>query len=766
VIVGAMLVLAGFLASPVFRGRVPVEMDLGSFNLPIRDFYARCLKQGEAFDWMPQLFGGFFLTGEGQHGPYHPAHWLLYRWLPVDTAFGLEVFLPVAVFAAGMVFFLRKYVNLAGACMGALMATFSVWFVGHVQHPQYAAILAHTPWFLAAVNWAVGAPTAARRRLACAAIALLTGSQVLLGHPQALWFSLLTGSLFALFMLVGQRAGWGAWAAVLGGTSLGLCIGAVQLFTTYSMLTSSVRATVDDGFRAWGSAPPRSLWGVIAPYVLWDRVPKLGGVYFGCVPLILALWWVTAHRIRSEGPQEANPGHTVAFPSDSGHCGKAVRRLSLWAFLFAVLTAILALGVHGKLYCLQMRLPVVGNFRAPCRYFTLTQICIAILAALAFARLVSFVRAGQKAPWFHLALPWLAAGASAVMAVWCAARVPDNSSHFRFQAQVFTGPLLVGGAAAALTLAARGRQSGLLLLVLLAGIDIGSNTIGNQRGGKILWRKVPSYQEYVAGVSGPPVSHEGRVFDGGLDVDCLCFHGYRMINGYVGLEPVRCLDYGHVNTLRVAQVAWFRQPLKPKLRVQGLEPPLDAGWRAVPHPLPRARLVCKVLVSAVPGKDLKKIDVDTTALVSRPLELTPSAPGKATLTEDRPGKITVEVEAPQRQLLVVSEGYDAGWQARVDGEPVTLERVNGDFFGCVVEGGEHRVELAFLPASLRLGRIVSLAAFAVCLVVAFGPEVGFLRGWRPPPPGRAGADRVPALRAGDEGQVDQARRLKQGVLSR
>ena len=80
-------------------------------------------------------------------------------------------------------------------------------------------------------------------------------------------------------------------------------------------------------------------------------------------------------------------------------------------------------------------------------------------------------------------------------------------------------------------------------------------------------------------------------------------------------------------------------------------------------------MVSKAVVSDVPGKDLKKIDVDSMALVSHAVALPSSAPGTADLIEDRPGKITIAVAAPQRQLLVVSESYHDGWQARVDSQP-------------------------------------------------------------------------------------------------
>ena len=81
-----MLALAA-LALPAILGHVYLADDLGEFHLPLREFYSRQLSSGEAWDWMPGLFGGFCLTGEGQLGGYHPVHWLLYRLLPLEVAF-------------------------------------------------------------------------------------------------------------------------------------------------------------------------------------------------------------------------------------------------------------------------------------------------------------------------------------------------------------------------------------------------------------------------------------------------------------------------------------------------------------------------------------------------------------------------------------------------------------------------------------------------------------------------------------------------------
>src|SRR5262245_1538124 len=74
---------------PAFRGAMFTYGDLGMFHLPLRMFYADNLARGRSSLWLPTLFCGFYLQGEGQVGMYHPLHRLLYGFLPLSTAFNL-----------------------------------------------------------------------------------------------------------------------------------------------------------------------------------------------------------------------------------------------------------------------------------------------------------------------------------------------------------------------------------------------------------------------------------------------------------------------------------------------------------------------------------------------------------------------------------------------------------------------------------------------------------------------------------------------------
>ncbi len=72
----ACLLLCGSMAIPHFLGRIYTHDDLWAYHFPVRSFYAQCLANGDAFDWMPSMCSGFYLSGEGQAGTYHPLHLL------------------------------------------------------------------------------------------------------------------------------------------------------------------------------------------------------------------------------------------------------------------------------------------------------------------------------------------------------------------------------------------------------------------------------------------------------------------------------------------------------------------------------------------------------------------------------------------------------------------------------------------------------------------------------------------------------------------
>ena len=234
---------------------------------------------------------------------------------------------------------------------------------------------------------------------------------------------------------------------------------------------------------------------------------------------------------------------------------------------------------------------------------------------------------------------------------------------------------------------------------------------------------------YEASICTPPGNPDGRVVASLYRVDepgirtgdAMTLAGWRRADGYAGLEPGKQLDYRLLPSLRVANVHWVKQDPSTSMIAGLLRPtlpttPRNVTWLETPNPLPRVRMVTQVRQSRDPAADIAIICPDTTVLCEVPIALPPSKPGKAVLTSEQPGRLEIAVDCPAAQLLAVAESYHPGWHASIDGCPQEIYRINGDFMGCTVGPGKHRVELSFQPDSLQRGRLTScLGLGMLCL---------------------------------------------------
>jgi uncharacterized membrane protein YfhO len=59
--------------------------------------------------------------------------------------------------------------------------------------------------------------------------------------------------------------------------------------------------------------------------------------------------------------------------------------------------------------------------------------------------------------------------------------------------------------------------------------------------------------------------------------------------------------------------------------------------------------------------------------------------------------------------LVVADSWNAGWQAKVDGNPQEILRVWGVVRGILLQPGSHLVELRYEPSAFRIGALLSIA---------------------------------------------------------
>ncbi len=440
------------LALPFFLGQVYVADDLGEFHLPLRAFYSQQLAAGQAFDWMPSLYGGFYVAAEGQLGAYHPLHLLLYRWLPLGAAFDLELLISYPLLFAGTYCFLKRWLARRDAALfGALVFTFGGFSLLHFLHPNAIASVAHLPWLLLAIDLSLSEPAGPRRATALLAIALLTASQLLLGYPQYVWFSLLAEAAYAIWRASALRVSVARLCVLSWVLFVGFLTAGVQWLPTLDALSDSTRSATDASFANTGSLHPLNLVQLVGPYLFQTRVVGQNthelGLYTGAAPLLLCVWLAT---------QRNRWGRFAPL---------------VWATLvFGGMSLLLAFGEMGGLYRLQHYLPVVNHFRLPCRAIVLVQLALATGAATSFAILCQSTpgseptddRRGRRALLVTFAI-------SVALALFGPFVWPD---YIASGTKIWIGPLLVGIAAALVALAARKRHAALIAVALFTAADL------------------------------------------------------------------------------------------------------------------------------------------------------------------------------------------------------------------------------------------------------------------------------------------------------
>jgi hypothetical protein len=698
-LIGGLILLA--LGYPIFLGEIYTAQDLGHFYLPLRWFYQRSLLDGDSFTWFPYWFNGFYVHGSGQGAFYHPFKALLYLLFPLGPALNLELLSSYVFFAGGAYLFFRRIaLSREAALFGAILAAFSAANLLHYFMINVMAGFAHLPWNLLAIDYFMRGPSPHdedakpgwRPGLGGAGLALLTGSQLLVGHPQAIWMSGLV-ELAYLLVLIRRRDALLSLASLAAAKGLGFMIGAVQFLPMLDVLSASVRVDSARELGVLGALHPLDLMQFFGPSLFERGMIGAGGtimpvmradlgLYAGALVPPMLIWLCLCWR--------------------RGRLPPLQRRLLTIFIGLAAIVLVLAMGDAGGLYRLQRLLPIVGLFNTPSRYGMAVHFLAAVMMAIGFEQLLERSRENHRGEepraasllpshegWFAIA-PVVALLVMAVVAWLGPALGLPKRSDWMF---LLLGPGLAGVAVLLLMQVIRGARWAMLVLIVFALVEpaIYGLSLAYRYGSE----SIPSY------LKARPVpeqySPDQRVL---MLHPTLALQEVRMTLGWIALVPAYL---GKLMAPKdAAEVAWAKQ----FGRLSGIGPTR----------MPRVRLVSEAAVSDRVFEDLPGIDIARTALVAHSLDLESAPAGSAVLRSERPGYLEVEVSTSSRQLLVVSESHHAGWQVRVNGVRADVIPVYEHFLGVVVEPGSRRVRFDFQPESLRRGQMVSAAG----LVVAAG----------------------------------------------
>ncbi|MDQ3467686.1 MAG: YfhO family protein [Chloroflexota bacterium] len=250
------------------------------------------------------------------------------------------------------------------------------------------------------------------------------------------------------------------------------------------------------------------------------------------------------------------------------------------------------------------------------------------------------------------------------------------------------------------------------------------------------------YAEFMTAVNGAPQNyHTAYLFPTGVRSPLLDLLNVRYVLVDATLPPDRedvvALTTGRREVFRTSDVVIYEREV------------------ALPHAWIVHDIRSVERGEALPLLTSGAIDPYRTAVIegASPQAAPPTAPGEASarVTHYAPDTLTIEANASAPGLLVVSEIYERGWRATVDGEPVDIVPTNHALRGVPLPAGEHTVELRYAPRSLRLGLAISATtAAAMLVIVAFAGWTWLRRG--PAPTGVQRAAPSPVAR-GERGQT-------------
>jgi hypothetical protein len=699
-----------------------------------RDFFARELRAGRLPTWNPHNFAGAPVVGWG-YSPFEMPYYLVPS--PVTVAW-ISLLQSLTV-GLGLWFFLRRCLTLS--YWAAALASWCAPLTGFMTLWHGFSTIAPVcwlPWLLVAIHSAVKSP----RGSAGLGIAVLTALVLLAGHMGIAGLVLLTTGFYAVWLL--SEAVWEknrqralTAAVTIGmGWMLGFAISAAVLLPLMDYVGTGAR--MDSHSEGLEERPPQGL----------EALPAIvrPDVYGGQTR---ANWTRTIVAGFIESSSSAYAGLLAALwlaPLAWSHA--RLRSQTVFWMLLVLVTLGWTLNVPGIVDVLRSRplRPLVSLSYN--RWVFASSLAMLILAAIG----VDSLRAGSPRFRWWWAVPICA---TAVFPGWCLYRL--FSVTRKLDEQGFATYFLLGAALSLTALVAwvvtfrtgprakwiRIAAIGLLPLELLAF----AWDERRQADSNLYFPRLPILDQLAA-------LPEGRIWGVGClppNLNQMC--GLEDIRGYDGVDPrnfirlfelacdkERTFYYSYARTLmavpagNVVDHVLKLHPVADLLNVRYLifrEAPRgdlpillhqDDYWimenRAA---LPRAyvplsaRLVQndEEAVSRLTGFDF---DPRKTVLMTDDVGLPQAMRGTARVRYETPTRTHLDIDMQTAGLVLLSDRWDPGWHAELDGADCPIYRVDLALRGFRVPAGKHSIVCTYDPASLRKGFAITAAGCAVLLL--------------------------------------------------
>jgi hypothetical protein len=718
--------------------------------IPWRAYGFGLLEEGIFPFWNPLNGLGAPLLANYQTAFLYPPSFILYIFYRFGDvpglAWGSTLLVPLHLgwSGLGMMFLLgRLGVRVRGQVVAGLAFGMCAYLVARGMFFSMVWAGAWLPWLAWAADRVVTEPRLRLRLRNTLLLSIVFGMQLLAGHAQLTWYSIILATLWVVVRLVGKER-FSVVVARLGlcfvGSLLAAGIALPQLLPTFEYLQLSQRSNAVDfefamtySLWAWrltgfllpdlfGSPGNGNYWGYGA---YWEDV-----VFIGVIPFLLAastLGWIIKRR-------------------DMGLNTDIQRVLGfLWAIVF--LAILLGLGKNTPVFpWLYQHIPTFDMFQAPTRYliwaaFGLT--CLAGIAADRWERPSGKLRNAFKRVVVVSMAIMLGAGAAGFL-------MPQIQTSFihaflRLAVILFCACVLAlrtpfnnenPGATRLWTVSALGI---ILLDLWLAGANANPTV------------KADFYKSAVSDTTIP----QTRVFISPSDEYRLKFNRYLSMEdfySFIDWQEVRRVPLPNLNMLdNVAMVnnfdplvtGWFAQwmemletlPMTTQQtilarmavdRIIRVEDENGSDWR-VEQIQPKNRITWKtcelrvdspedarqamVLQAGRQNQVAECIIVETsTSCVSE----VQSAKASIKPVEDRSDLMVIDVKAEYPGWIRISDSWYPGWKAELNGQPVPISRADALVKGVCIPSGEHRLTLTYQPTNFIPAAWLSLSSLLMC----------------------------------------------------
>jgi hypothetical protein len=714
-----LLLLAVVPVSPLlFQKGFLLQHDIFASDLlhnqfPYRAFAGKWISHGRFPMWMPDVFSGLPYLPQIEAGPFYLPNILLFGMLDPYAALNLSIVFTFLLSAFGAFFLAKEYgTDIISACLAGLVFALAGFNISHVKHMSMHEAAAVLPWMMLCLEKALR--SSGRVWLVC--LALATAFQITAGHPQIVYYSLLLLSArIALFLgqeifkkgrAVGARvirpfvskAVGVALAVVLG---FGLC--GIQLVTTFKFNQSSIRGSALD----WKFA---SAFPYFMPDMLTFLYPPANGMVermtyrgtiewenYGYVGLLaLALIVVSALYVR----------------------GKTV-----WFYLGAMVgSMMLVVGPATPLYRLLWSfLPGMRYFRFPTRFLLIVALSAAMLSALGVACLVKRLGKTRRRSAAEVVAVGLVLLSFVDLFYWQRMRMPiDDLAAWKKEIPAQTVIRKRGG---------EGRT------YCLFGPEFWQLAHRNSKGFQ------GGFESYRLA---------GELPFGNLSV----VYGLTSADGYTNMVDGRTASFWMwYNTVMLSKVL---QPKRYDEKSQRLTEEFAsllnlANVRYLVAPVPVRNENFSVLddgpvkvyenTTALPRAYLaynwKRVDTIEEAarwLFAREHNAIPAIEGdrssgrsdssgavaEVAVQANGPDRLDIDVHPLAEGYLILTDSFDPGWKAEIDGELRQILPANGYQRAVKVDPGSRKIVFSYRPPGFRAGTaisLVSLLALSACLAV-------------------------------------------------